>query len=130
MDLPKQHILRLAQRCCPYFVSVFWQSFLSSWQKISGLGNEDAYALQFNQSQAINFKGLLLGGIIIGALGVLDDVTSGISVTVNELAKANPNFTFAELLKSGIRIGSEHIASLVNTLVLAYASVGLPIFFL
>jgi uncharacterized membrane protein len=96
--------------------------------RISGLGSEDAYALQFNQSMTINFKGLLLGGIIIGALGVLDDVTSGISVTVNELYKANPNFTFAELLKSGIRIGSEHIASLVNTLVLAYASVGLPIF--
>jgi uncharacterized membrane protein len=96
--------------------------------KISGLGNEDAYALQFNQAQTINFQGLLLGGIILGALGVLDDVTSGISVTVKELANANPNFTFADLLKSGIRIGSEHIASLVNTLVLAYASVGLPIF--
>lgn len=95
---------------------------------LSGLGSEDAYALQFSQSMNINFQGLLLGGIIIGALGVLDDVTSGIAVTVNELIKANPNFSFTDLLKSGIRIGSEHIASLVNTLVLAYASVGLPIF--
>lgn len=96
--------------------------------KITGLGNEDAYALQFNRASDINFKGLLLGGIIIGALGVLDDVTTGLAAAMNELVKANPQFTFGGLVKSGIRIGSEHIASLVNTLVLAYASVGLPIF--
>lgn len=96
--------------------------------KITGLGNDDAYALQFNRASDINFKGLLLGGIIIGALGVLDDVTTGLAAAMNELVKANPKFTYGELVKSGIRIGSEHIASLVNTLVLAYASVGLPIF--
>jgi uncharacterized membrane protein len=96
--------------------------------KLTGLGSEDAYALQFAQIKPINFQGLLLGGIIIGALGVLDDITTGLSAAIVELKKANPNFTFQELLKSGIRIGSEHTSSLVNTLVLAYASVGLPIF--
>jgi uncharacterized membrane protein len=96
--------------------------------KLTGLGSEDAYALQFAQIKPINFEGLLLGGIIIGALGVLDDITTGLSASITELKKANPDYTFQELLKSGIRIGSEHTSSLVNTLVLAYASVGLPIF--
>lgn len=95
--------------------------------KLTGLGSEDAYALQFAQTQPINFQGLLLGGIIIGALGVLDDITTGLSATVTEIKKANPAYTFQELLDRGIRVGSEHTASLVNTLFLAYASVGLPI---
>jgi len=94
---------------------------------LTGLGSEEAYDLQFTQSN-INFKGLLPGGIIIGTLGVLDDVTTTQSATVFELAQANDRLGFAKLAASGLRVGSEHIASLVNTLVLAYAGVSLPLF--
>jgi len=95
---------------------------------LSGLGSEDAASLLYGPTQNINFQGLLLGGIIIGSLGVLNDITIGLSVAMHELALANPKFTFRELFNGGLRIGSEHIAALVNTLALAYAGAGLPIF--
>lgn len=95
---------------------------------LTGLGNDAAVSLRFGQTENINFKGLLLGGIIIGALGVLDDITTSLSAVIEELKKANPSYTFKHLVKSGFRIGSEHISSLVNTLVLAYAGAGLPLF--
>jgi uncharacterized membrane protein len=96
--------------------------------KLSGLGSDGATALSIGQTENINFKGLLLGGIIIGALGVLDDITTSLSAVIEELKKANPKFTFIQLIKSGLRVGSEHISSLVNTLVLAYAGASLPLF--
>ncbi len=95
---------------------------------LTGLGSEDATSLQFGQTGMINFQGLLLGGIIIGSLGALDDITTGLSASIQELTKANPNLTFRHLVSSGMKIGSEHIASLVNTLALAYAGAGLPLF--
>ncbi len=96
--------------------------------KLTGLGSEDAFSLLIGPAETINFRGLLLGGIIIGALGVLDDITTSLSATVEEIKKANPSYTFMQLARSGLRVGSEHISSLVNTLVLAYAGAGLPLF--
>ena len=95
---------------------------------LTGLGSEDAASLRFGATSNIDFRGLLLGGILIGALGVLDDVTTGLSASVFELAKANPALKFRQLFAAGLSIGREHISSLVNTLVLAYAGSGLPIF--
>lgn len=96
---------------------------------LSGLGNEDANALRFGQQTAgINFQGLFLGGIIIGALGVLDDITTSLSTAIFELKKANIKLKFKQLVSSGMAIGREHISSLVNTLLLAYAGASLPIF--
>ena len=70
----------------------------------------------------------MLGGIIIGALGVLDDVTTGQTAAVDEIHKANPALGFKELYFRGLSVGHEHIASLVNTLALAYAGASLPLF--
>ena len=95
---------------------------------LNGLGSEDAASLQFGQTGTINFQGLLLGGIIIGSLGVLEDITTGLAASIQEIAQSNSKLKFRQLFGSGLRIGSEHIAALVNTLVLAYAGVGLPIF--
>lgn len=96
--------------------------------RLTGLGNEDAFSLQFGTTANINFKGLLLGGMIIGFLGVLDDVTTGLAATVFEINHHSPKLTMAELVKSSLNVGREHISSLVNTLVLAYAGASLPIF--
>jgi|SRR3989344_2081895 len=96
--------------------------------RLTGLGSEAAYGLRFGNTGDINIQGLLLGGIIIGALGVLDDVTTTQSASVFELHKTNPALKFRELFKKGMNIGREHIASVVNTLVLAYTGVSLPIF--
>ena len=95
---------------------------------LTGLGSDTAASLKLGLTSNINFKGLLLGGILIGSLGVLDDVTISLAASVFELAKANPKYTFSDLFTSGLTIGKEHIASLVNTLVLAYAGASLPIF--
>ncbi|MCX7928821.1 MAG: YibE/F family protein [Patescibacteria group bacterium] len=94
---------------------------------LSGLGSDDAYSLRLGQTADINFKGLLLAGMIIGVLGVLDDITTSLSASVFEVARANPKQKFKDLVASGLRVGREHVASLVNTLILAYAGSSLPI---
>lgn len=96
--------------------------------KLYGLGSEDAYNLFLGFPKTINLQGLLLGGIIIGALGVLDDTTTTQSTTITELSEANPTYSMTKLFQKGMIIGKEHIASLVNTLVLAYAGAGIGIF--
>lgn len=100
-----------------------------SLMHLAGLGAEDIFTLQQSVGNSINYQGLLLGGIIIGALGALDDVTTTQSATIYTLAKADPKATFETLVKHGLTIGKEHIASLVNTLVLAYAGASIGIFF-
>jgi uncharacterized membrane protein len=92
---------------------------------LNGNGTEDAFFLQAN-SLKINLQGVFLSGIIIGVLGVLDDVTTGQSAAVEELHFANPTLGFSELYRRGLSVGREHIASLVNTLVLAYTGVSFP----
>lgn len=98
--------------------------------RLSGFGSEDASMLSMFPNVNINLQGILLAGIIIGALGVLDDITISQSACVFELSSANKNFDFSELYKRGLRIGQDHIASLVNTLVLAYAGASLPLLLL
>lgn len=95
---------------------------------LSGLGSDDAYSLKLGIASVTNYKGLFLSGILIGALGVLDDITTGLSASVFELHRANTTLSFIELIRAGLRIGREHVASVVNTLILAYAGVSLPLF--
>jgi uncharacterized membrane protein len=95
----------------------------------TGLGSEEAAFLQISQQQ-VNLEGLLLASIIIGTLGVLDDVTVTQASAVWELQRANPGYGFRNLFGAGIRIGRDHIASTVNTLVLAYAGASLPLLIL
>jgi uncharacterized membrane protein len=78
----------------------------------------------------IDPRGLLLAGVVIGALGVLDDVTMAQASTVFELRRANPRLNVEELFTRGMAVGRDHIASTVNTLVLAYAGAALPLLLL
>jgi len=94
---------------------------------LTGQGSEEAYSLRLGPTEIINLKGLLLGGILIGVLGVLDDITTTQAAAVFELAKTDKKLSLTELIKKGHSIGKEHISSLVNTLVLAYTGVSLPI---
>ena len=80
--------------------------------KLVGDGTEDAIYLQVYNSH-INLQGVLLGGIIIGVLGVLDDVTTAQSAAIEEISTANNSLGFRELFKKGLSIGQEHIASLL-----------------
>ena len=94
---------------------------------LTGLGDENSYLLQMGNA-SINPEGLLLGGIIIGALGVLDDITTTQSAAIFELFKLDKKLSVSDLFVKGYTIGREHIASLVNTLILAYAGASLGLF--
>jgi uncharacterized membrane protein len=97
--------------------------------RLSGFGQEEALFVQASGAQ-INLRGLLLGGIIIGALGVMDDVTISQASAVTELREANPTLHPLELYRRAMNIGRDHIASTVNTLVLAYVGASLPLLLL
>jgi uncharacterized membrane protein len=75
----------------------------------------------------IDARGLLLAGVVIGALGVLDDVTVTQTSSIWELRRANPALSWRELYGAGLRIGRDHVGSAVNTLVMAYAGAALPV---
>lgn len=94
--------------------------------KLTGAGDENALFLLQMLNTKINLRGLLLGGMIIGALGVLDDLVTTQASAVFELHHANPSVGFAPLFQSAMRIGQDHVAATVNTLVLAYAGASLP----
>jgi uncharacterized membrane protein len=95
---------------------------------LTGLTDESSFYL--DMSYQINTQGLLLASIIIGSLGVLDDVTVTQSVTVAELAHANPAYSFGQLYRAASRVGRAHIASVINTIILAYAGASLPLLLL
>lgn len=94
--------------------------------RLTGSGDENALFLMQMLNTQINLRGLLLGGMIIGALGVLDDLVTSQSSAVFELHHINPGLGFKELFRSVMRIGQDHVAATVNTLVLAYAGAALP----
>ncbi len=95
---------------------------------LSGVADESAFYLGL--MSGVDLQGLLLAGILVGALGVLDDVTVTQSATVAELAQANPAYRFRQLYQAGTRVGRAHIASVINTIVLAYAGAPLPLLLL
>ncbi len=97
--------------------------------RLTGFGSEEALFLQISAEQ-VNLEGLILGGVIIGTLGVLDDVTITQASAVWEIHLANPALGARQLYRSAVRIGRDHIASTVNTLVLAYAGASLPLLIL
>ena len=94
--------------------------------QFSGFASEEAIFLQAAGS-TIDLQGLILAGVIIGALGALDDMTVTQASAVAELRAADPDMTTRDLLAAGLRIGRDHVASTVNTLVLAYAGASMPL---
>jgi len=95
-----------------------------------GTGSEEAMFVQVGGAGSLDLRGILLAGIIIGTLGVLDDITTAQTAAVRELHDAKSTMKFREMFTRVMRIGHEHIASLVNTLVLAYAGASFPLFLL
>jgi uncharacterized membrane protein len=97
--------------------------------RLTGFGSEEVGFLQ-TAGVPIDPRGLLLAGILIGALGVLDDVTISQASAVFELSSANMRLSARELYRRAMNIGQDHIASTVNTLVLAYVGASLPVLLL
>ncbi len=112
------------------FVALLLAMFVTDLMHLFGLGSEEAFYLQAAPEKIFNLRGILLAGIIIGTLGVLDDITTAQAAVVEELHKANPAFSVRELFLRGSSVGREHIISLVNTLILAYTGTSLPLLLL
>jgi uncharacterized membrane protein len=98
--------------------------------RLTGLGDENAMFLVQMLSTPLNLRGLLLGGMIIGALGVLDDLVMTQASAVFELHAANSDLEFRQLYRQAMHIGQDHVAATVNTLVMAYAGGALPMLLL
>ena len=99
---------------------------VASVTQLSGLASQEAQTLRIT-AEALDLRGLLLAGIVIGALGVLDDVTVSQVSTVGALRRANPLLGWRALYTEANHVGRDHVASAVNTLVLAYAGASLPL---
>ncbi|MEA3511926.1 MAG: YibE/F family protein [Actinomycetota bacterium] len=93
--------------------------------RFTGFAVEETALLTF--FDGIDVSGLLLAGIVLGAAGALDDVTITQASTVWELQEANPSLDRRGRFRGALRVGRDHIASMVNTLLLAYAGASLPL---
>lgn len=105
---------------------------LSAWSvafaHLTGIATDDASTLQILLGNGVvDPRGLLLGGMILGAVGVLDDVTTTQASAVAELREANRSLSSSELFRRGMNVGRDHIAATTNTLLLAYAGTALPL---
>lgn len=104
-------------------------SLFIDWAHLTG-NTDDQTGLVHGLFPGIGIQGLLLAGVLIGSLGVLDDVTVTQTSAVWELKEADPRAGWRKLYSAAMRIGRDHIASVVNTLVLAYAGAALPLLLL
>ncbi|WP_435853152.1 YibE/F family protein [Streptomyces smyrnaeus] len=104
-------------------------SLFIGWAQLTG-NTDDQTSLVHGLYPGIEIRGLLLAGVLIGSLGVLDDVTVTQTSAVWELREADPGASWRRIYRSAMRIGRDHIASVVNTLVLAYAGAALPLLLL
>ncbi len=97
---------------------------------LSGNVSDETLALLVQTGGSIDLGGLLLAAMIIGMLGVLDDVAITQVSVVRELFDANGGMSRKETYKRAMRVGRDHIGSLINTLVLAYTGAALPLLIL
>jgi uncharacterized membrane protein len=105
--------------------AIAWVSV--STMRLTGFGSDASVSLNFATRGTLDFGGLLLGSIIIGILGMLDDVSITQVSVVRQLKRANKSFDMRQLYIRAIEVGKDHLGSLVNTLALAYVGVSLPL---
>lgn len=97
---------------------------------LSGFTGDESTYLNMNTSGVLDFSGLLLAGIIVGVLGVLDDIAITQAAIVTEIYSTDKNLPRMVVYKKAMRIGREHVSALVNTLILAYVGTSLPLMLL
>lgn len=111
-------------------ITGFMASVFTDLVHLSGFSSDEASFVQTFTHGILNMKGLLLAGILIGTLGVLDDITISQSAVVYKLKETDNSLHFGEIWSKSMDIGKDHIASMVNTLVLVYTGASLPLLIL
>lgn len=125
----KQTTVALISTFFALMLTVFFAQTFVNLAHLTGF-NEAASNIQFGATSSISVRGLLLAGIVIGTLGALNDVTTSQAAAVFELAATDVKLRWSKLFQKGFSIGREHVVSMVNTLVLAYAGSSLALFLL
>jgi len=88
---------------------------------VDGSGSEEAFLLSSQTNGSINLSEVFFISILIGAMGVMDDVVMSQVSSINELYTVNRNLSVKQLYSQAMNIGRDHIASMINTLFIAYA---------
>lgn len=108
----------------------FIARFSVSWIRFTGFTGEESFYLNFQTNNEISLIGLMIAGIIIAAIGVLDDVAVAQASTVYAIQSANPELNGFELFRKAMQVGKDHISAVINTLALAYVGASLPLLLL
>ncbi len=103
---------------------------VTSMARLTGLGSDEAFVLQFLPFAGVDLRGLFLGGVMLGTLGILDDVIVAQVSVVQQLRLTGASLSRLKLFRQSMVVGQDHLASLVNTLVLAYLGANLPLLLL
>jgi len=124
----KAHIASLS-----LIIALFFTALLSFWftklAQLTGYSEEVSYLMNINQG-SVNLQGLLLAGILIGTLGVLDDIIISQVSTVEQLKQVNPQLSNKQIYTRSLKVGIDHLTSMINTLFFAYAGASLPLLML
>lgn len=123
---PKAHAA-LAGMALSLILTAILAWFFVAWSRLSGFGTEEGAYLIMELGPNVSLRGVVLGGIVIGSLGVLDDICIGQASAIFELVNANRDLGWKELFQHSLNIGRDHIAAMVNTLFLAYIGASLPL---
>jgi uncharacterized membrane protein len=118
----------LGTLCALGFTAAF-AAIATSVTKLTGHSNDYYGSLQA-AGVDVSISGLILCGLIVGALGVINDITVTQASSIWELSAADPHASWRSLFTRGMRIGRDHIASVIYTLVFAYAGASLPVLLL
>lgn len=108
-------------------VTVFLAQYAVTLTKLTGFASEESVYLNLATKGGLDFVALLVGGIIIGVIGVIDDVSVTQASVVNQLKLANPTLSVRVLYTKALTVGKDHMGAVINTLILAYAGASLPL---
>lgn len=123
----RESVVAYAGTMLAVFLTSIFALFAVHSSDLSGFAAEESIYLNFNTQGTLDFTGLLLGAIVIGILGVLDDIAVTQAAVVTELYRGNAKIKPREVYVRALRVGREHVGALVNTLVLAYTGASLPL---
>ncbi len=111
-------------------ITIVLANIFVNWSRLTGMSSDEAFWLIQNFQQVSNLRGLLIGAIMLGIIGVMDDITITQTSIVQELLNSSKQNDPRTVYKKAMTIGQDHISSMVNTLILVYASASLPLFVL
>lgn len=126
----KKTTVAIAGTVITLVITILFADLFVNLTRLTGFASEESNFLDSLVKGAINIRALLMAGIIIGIVGIMDDITISQSSIAYELKLTDKNLKWKELYSKTMKIGKDHIASVVNTLILVYTSASLPLLML